>query len=415
MRQKKLLWGALLVLCSSSVIAEDWIQLGNTPQRWNYSKETIAPPYVNKWAVDLQAIHPSHSVHAAAQVIICEGKAFIGCKSGTLFAFDAKTGKQLWVFKAKGAILGSAGYDSGKVYISTMEGKVYAISADLGKNVAEFTSKRRFGFSCSPLIAGKNLFVIDRDGRLFSLSLDTLKEKWHYDSEYPVLQSPAYDKGVVFFGDENMQVHAVDSKKGKRIWLSEKFKTGISLVDYYPVLVDDLVLLRPMVKRNSDRKSLYILNALTGKNSMEVPHYCFLMSGPHSPPAVTAKGNLVVPWRIGTEWHSRGWALQDLKKKKVMQLKDNTKLGIGALDETMAASVAGDIIFSVHHSGMGWGNPDSQNGAFNVAKMKWYKIPRPKVLGAYNCTQAGGANAISASNGLLYHQAHNVIYCFGPK
>jgi len=48
-------------------------------------------------------------------------------------AFEAKTGKKLWAFKAGGPILHTAGVEGGRVFLGCLDGCVYALDARTGE------------------------------------------------------------------------------------------------------------------------------------------------------------------------------------------------------------------------------------------------------------------------------------------
>ncbi len=420
----------------------EWPQLGNTPQRTNYSPVEAEPPYRIRWQVKFPDFDPVGTTYAATQAIMADGRVYVGCKSGILYAFDARDGEMKWKFESGGAILHTAGYARGKVFFAAMDGRVYALDAANGKEAWVFDNGRRYGFSTAVLLAEDQIFMADRGGYLYALDQADGKKLWHYDATAPVLHSTAYNDGRVYFASEDMRVHAVKAADGSRLWRSEQL-AGMSFMDFWPVVTGGKVIVRSMMSwgsRLGDYKdpmgrSMFVLDEQTGEQVLPFQHYPYGMHGPHPPPAVTRDGLLVVPWRVveqkqyfhETAKGDRGWALQDVKTQTMVAKFFHTgepmagvpeKLvpGIAATDETLIASVIGDIAIVVHHHSF-WtaGGGSQQYGAYHLTERRWHLCPLPSGWTRVHNTQGGGANAISAADGLLYQIATGRwLVCYEP-
>ncbi len=236
---------------------KQWPQLANTPQRTNYTPMKFAPPQgKRKWSVCLADINIDDRINPTVQPIIAEGRVYVGCKSGKLYALDAKTGEVQWTFRAGGPIMHTAGYAQGRVMVAAMDGGVYAVHAATGKQEWVFSNRcprapcthgrRRHGFSTAVLLAEDKVFAVDRGGRLFALNLADGKELWHYDAAAPADQSPAYDAGKVFFASEDMRVHTVKAADGAGLWRSAQL-AGVSFRWFHPVVTGGKVIVRSLV------------------------------------------------------------------------------------------------------------------------------------------------------------------------
>ena len=420
-----------LTLLSARGFCADWPQLGNGPQRWNLSTETIPPPYELKWSVNLHFdVGVEHWMYGAAQVIIADGRCYIGSRGGTLFAMDAQTGDIEWEFDTDGPIRHTAGCENGKVFVASMDGCVYALDAATGSELWRFDNERLYGFSTAVLLAEGNVFAVDRGGYLYALSQADGSEVWAapYDANAPVFQSPSYNNGKIYFGDQNMYVHAVNSSDGTGAWVSNRVN-GRSFVDYYPVIWADKVIVRPRVGFEKTGTlegyvdSFVILNESDGTEPYSVPHYHMGgWCGPIAPPSITYDGYMVHGWKVvpDNDWSCAGFALYDLTNNQLIsELKDATSEGKGARDEPMITSTFGDIVIAIHHYSFGWGNPPgTQSGAFNRVEWDWYTSgqmqPPPDIMPWGGNLCAGGNNAVAGANGLLYHHTLRVVYCWEP-
>ncbi len=432
----------LLAWAAGLGFAAEWPQLGCNPQRWNFTPETVEPPYRVRWAVNFVRFGFDFRIYPGIQVIVAGGKAFVGAKNGYLFALDAQTGDVRWRYRAGWPIMQAAGYAAGRVFFGCMDGCVYALDARTGKELWRFCSGRRYGFSAAVLLAEGKVFIPDRGGVLFALDQATGRKLWQYDAGTYVLHTPAYNDGKVYLGSEDGFVHAVRAADGRRVWRSERLFLH-SFVETWPVVVGGKVVLRFHTTHKCTRpennhtapweKSLVVLDEQTGKESIVLPQITTGMGGPTKPPAVTAEGKLVLPWQMGVG-KVRGLVLMDLRHpQQVDKLLDKDKLdwpirypfrggkrtpGIGSHQENVSQSVLGHVVINVHYHGFAWGDPPSQLGAYHLLERRWYcagssgSIPEPVGGDREHNTQGGTSAAVSAAYGLMYHQHWNTVVCW---
>ena len=83
-----------------------------------------------------------------AEVIIGGGLVFVGTYAGNMYAWDAATGKERWVFKTDGPIGHSPAFDNGTLYFGSMDHRLYAVNARSGKRKWDFEASE--GFWTSP-------------------------------------------------------------------------------------------------------------------------------------------------------------------------------------------------------------------------------------------------------------------------
>lgn len=430
---------AVGVALAAQPVIRDWPQLGCNAQRWNYTPETIKPPFKLAWHRDVFLdFGAEHWIYGAVQVIVGDGRVYIGTKGGTMFAFDAKTGADCWQFKAGGPIIDTAGYANGRVFFTAMDGCVYALDAKTGNLAWKFESGRRFGFSTAVLLAEDKIFAVDRGGALFALSPRDGSQLWQrpYDAEAPVFQSPAHNNGRVFFGGQDMRIHAVDTKTGKRAWRSDQID-GQSLNIYWPVIFKGKVIVRPQNGYEATRgnsftkraqwsdisladKSFVVLDEQTGKEVRDYEHvHAHGWCGPQAPPPVTGDGYLIMPWWPLKHKHKQHWSgpvlydIEDGTGKVLDELRDGSGIGINSGDEPMIGSILGTTLVWVHAAGFD-GNPSNGSGFYDRTQNKWFSRPATPpgtARGRYwENTQAGGCSAVTGAEGYAYHQAYNVVY-----
>lgn len=412
----------------------EWPQLGNTPQRTNYTPMKFEPAQgVPKWSRRLTDLNVDNKVQPCVQAVVGGGAVYVGCKNGRMFALDAMTGDVRWTYQAGGPILHTAGYANGKVLFACMDGLVYALDAADGKEAWTTESGRRYGFETAVLLAEDKVFAVDCGGRLFALARADGRKLWHYDAGAPVSQSPAWNAARVYFASEDMHVHAVRAADGARLWRSAKLG-GLSFRYFHPVVVDGKVIVRSMAcgphladHTQPALRALFALDEQTGEEAIVLPQWIAGHDGTEPPPSVTRDGLLVVPWTrpemkkdlVGNSW--LGWALQDPKTGDIVlpllenqrhpmvhssQKEYNGYHGTVAADENMISSVIGGLVLAVHHHGFRQNPSPNMSGAFDISQRRWHTNgPREKGwLGTpYANQQSGGSNAAVGAGGFIYH------------
>ena len=71
---------------------------------------------------------------------IADGVVYFGTGEGMLYALDAQTGDERWVFETADTIHSSPAIADGTVYVGNMESRLYAVDAANGKVQYKFGS-----------------------------------------------------------------------------------------------------------------------------------------------------------------------------------------------------------------------------------------------------------------------------------
>lgn len=432
-------WAILAAALCRAIGAADWPQLQNGPQRLGYSPEKIEVPFQRAWAVGMSP----ERLHPQAQPVIASGRLFIGTAMANFHAFEAKTGKKLWTFKAGGPILHTAGVEGGKVFFGCLDGCVYALDAEKGELAWKFESGLRTGFSTAVLLADGNVFIANRGGVYYALSQKDGNLVWQRDLGVPILMSSAYDEGRLFVGAMDMRVYALDAKTGEVAWRSEVLH-GAAFKDYWPVAYKDYVLIRPAkvsgvklwkplewlrgplpeaelekqkalldaFEKDPAEKNLFVLDKATGKEAFTVPHWVTnTMNGATIPPCVDGDGLLIIPV-ILHDWRG-GWGRLDLAKRLVVEvlaedelLRGGYKAGTGNGDENMTVSCAGRLVLTWHTEECN----AHYTGIWHLDRRRWTHVPPLHADGFFTSnTQGGGGNPPAIADGMVFHTSWNTL------
>ena len=87
------------------------------------------------------------------------------------------------------------------------------------KNVRRVWHKAlKGGIYSTPVTDGKNLFIGDDVGVMYSLDKRTGTINWTFDTGMRIVGSPAVSNGVVVFGSANYNIYGLDAKTGEVLW-----------------------------------------------------------------------------------------------------------------------------------------------------------------------------------------------------
>jgi len=372
----------------------DWPQVQRDPQRTGYTPEVLGTNFQVAWT------HPFHpeKVFPQVQAIVYDGRVFVGTEMGNMYALDAQTGDQEWVYNVGAPILNSVATADGKVFFGAMDGAVYALDAHTGNLVWRSDLLWRHGFSTAPVFADNQVMLGSRNGAFYALDPDTGATLWQYDVGAPILQTAAYNNGRVFFGAMNMYVYALNTNNGSLAWQSAKIN-GMAFKDYWPVVHQGYVLVRSMgMTVGGAGRSFYALDEHTGGETITLPQFDGkTMHGATTPPAVDRDGYLVVPIPK-PDAYGACWGRLDLNTQQVVDTLEGG--GCGNEDENENVSCANNLIISLHRED----NPGGgYNGVFDLANRTWTALSARIDWQPYENTQGGGANPVSISSGMFYH------------
>src|SRR6185295_10011288 len=131
---------------------------------------------------------------------------YFGSGDQNIYALDATTGAQKWVFPTGDVVHASPAVVDGVVYIGSWDRNVYAIDAASGREKWRYTTGNdttiynQIGIASSAAVVGDVVLVGGRDGKFHAIDRATGKEKWFCDNKGGwTIASPAVRGGVVYF------------------------------------------------------------------------------------------------------------------------------------------------------------------------------------------------------------------------
>lgn len=144
-------------------------------QAWNFSDPSNLPTL--KWET-----YVSGGGSVGSGIQYGDGKVFPGSFESHQMALDANTGEILWDTETTGAMLFSGSYYNGKfIRGGTHDNKVYCFNASTGEIIWTFDPKTEGGYFCvGPAIAYERVYMLNKDGTLYSLDINTGDQIWNY-------------------------------------------------------------------------------------------------------------------------------------------------------------------------------------------------------------------------------------------
>ncbi len=221
----------------ASVFAQtspDWYMVGANPQRTSWVSEEVRGDLNIAWYHPIEPYIPYK-----IQPIASNGKIYVSTARG-LYAFNASDGALAWVFPTE-LPLGNAPTiatvnNKSVAFTPGYDHKIYAIDALTGASVTGYTPyEAGAGFETNPVVVNNTIYAGNRDGYFYALDAVTGSFKWKFQTNGPILYSPAFKNNTLYFASQDMFAYAVNATTGTQIWKSAKFP-GAGFYSYWPVI-----------------------------------------------------------------------------------------------------------------------------------------------------------------------------------
>jgi len=179
----------------------------------------------------------SLTARLASAPIVANGRVYTIDTLGTVRAFDAQTGAQVWssqtpVEKGNQAELygGGLAYDQGHIYATNGLGFVSALDE---RNGGIIWKVRPGGpLRGAPSVASGSIYVVSQDNQIYSLKEDDGSTNWSQPASLEVAgvfgsASPAVGQGTVVAGFSSGELNAYRYENGRQVWADALQRTSI--------------------------------------------------------------------------------------------------------------------------------------------------------------------------------------------
>ena len=170
--------------------------------------------------------------------VVAEGKVFTIDTAGTVRAFDANSGGQLWSARfgeigdnAASVYGGGVAYNSGKVYATNGLGYVASLNAADGSAV--WTVKPAGPLRGEPSVEGDAVYVMSQDNQIYSLKIADGTTNWSNAAALEIAgvfgaAAPSIGQGTVVAGFSSGELNAYRYENGRQVWQDALARTTMS-------------------------------------------------------------------------------------------------------------------------------------------------------------------------------------------
>ncbi len=170
-----------------------------------------------------------------------------------------------WSFKAGDSIRSPAVIADGRVFVGCDDGVLYALRFADGERM--WTHVTEAAIEAPPLVVDDTVYVGSTDAFVYAIDASDGKRKWRYETGGRILgganlwRSPAGDRRVIVVGSYDFQLHCVDAVSGKPVWthLTDNYVNGT------PAIAGDRVVF------GGCDAVVHVLSMSTGKPAAQVP------------------------------------------------------------------------------------------------------------------------------------------------
>jgi outer membrane protein assembly factor BamB len=216
--------------------SEGWPMAGANPERNSRSLDEVRGDLKPVWYRPIEPFIP-HRV----QIIGAYDTIYLSTARG-LYAFNAATGADKWVYPTEFPLGHSPTVAEGVVYVGGLDHKIHAIDAFTGQKL--WTFEGGAGFDTNPLVIGDKLFAGNRDGYFYAIYTQGSTKgqlAWKFKTEGPIHFSAAYTDGAVYFASDDSHAYALQSSNGALLWKSAKLP-GSGFHSWWPVIFGEYVI-----------------------------------------------------------------------------------------------------------------------------------------------------------------------------
>ena len=213
-----------------------WPMAGGNMQRTSWTPEEVRGKLAPVWYKPFEPF-----ILPRTQIITAYNNLYISTANG-LYALDAKSGGQKWVYPTELPLGNSPTVANGRIYVGGFDHKLHVIDAITGAGLWTFEASK--GFDTNPLVVNDLVYAGNRDGNFYAIHTEGSQAgqlAWKYKTDGPIHFSAAYQDGVVYFASDDSRAYALNAFTGALIWKSAKLP-GAGFHSWWPVVYRNYVI-----------------------------------------------------------------------------------------------------------------------------------------------------------------------------
>ena len=231
---------------SAQTTQTSWYMAGANPQRTSWVSEEVRGQLKPVWYKTIEPYIPRK-----VQIITADNTLYISTSKG-LYALDANTGNEKWVYATEMPLGHSPTYVNGVLYVGGFDHKIHAINASSGQLLWAYeatgdNNTPGAGFQTNPLVVNNIIYAGNRDGYMYAIYSNDHPQKgqlaWKYKTNGPILFSPAYKDAFdnkIYFVSNDAYAYALNAQTGTLAWKSTKLPGG-GFHSFWPVIYQNQI------------------------------------------------------------------------------------------------------------------------------------------------------------------------------
>jgi outer membrane protein assembly factor BamB len=226
---------SVAVVLPPAEVNPQWAQAGNTASK-SYGNLALAASPQRIWTASIPGSNDKRRL--AASPVVGDGRLYVMDTEGTVHAFDADTGRELWRtgFESSGSgassvFGGGASYDNGRLYVTTGLGDVAALEASTGKLV--WKVRPAGPLRGSPTIALNAVYVMTQNNEIYALNAADGAPLWNESGAIEQtgvfgVAAPAVGQGTILAGYSSGELVAYRYENGRGLWSDALARTSLA-------------------------------------------------------------------------------------------------------------------------------------------------------------------------------------------
>lgn len=206
----------------------NWPTAGANIQRTSNGTADVSSVRGVAWYRPVEAF-----ISGTTQLIASDGRVYVATARG-LIVLDADNGNLVCRFDTELPV-STPTVEGGTVFVPGFDRTLYALNAATCATQWAFTGAGA-GFSANPLVTGGRVYIGSRDGRFYAINASSGNAEWTFDTGGPIMQSAAFDAGVLYFASMDMYGYALRAADGGLVWRTPQKLPGEQYTTWWPVV-----------------------------------------------------------------------------------------------------------------------------------------------------------------------------------
>lgn len=154
--------------------------------------------------------------------LVAGGRVYAGDWNGYVYAFNAKTGREVWRYRTGGEVKGGVALSGHRLYVGSYDHNLYALDARNGRLIWRSSSQDRLGgrgtFYSTPAVAYGRVYIGSTDGKVYSFGASSGELRWSQSTGGYVYGSPAVWRQRILVGSYSGRFYSLDAATGDVKW-----------------------------------------------------------------------------------------------------------------------------------------------------------------------------------------------------